>query len=57
MAERHESDARDQHSLLPDESQPPVLDTEGSHIQRWGPIHIWSSLSYSALCIRAIELI
>lgn len=39
MAECHESDARDQHSLLPDESQPPLLDTEGSHIQRWGSIH------------------
>lgn len=31
-AERHESDACDQHSLLPDESQPSVLDNEGSHI-------------------------
>lgn len=34
VAECHESDARDQHSLLPDESQPPVLDTEGSRVQR-----------------------
>ena len=38
-SECHESDARDQHSLLSDESQPAVLDTEGSHIQRWEWIH------------------
>lgn len=35
--ERRESDARDQHSVLPDEGQPSLLDTEGSCIQRWVP--------------------
>lgn len=40
MPERHESDACDQHSLLSDESQPPLLDTEGSHVQRWVSVHL-----------------
>lgn len=35
MSECHESDACGQHSLLSDEGKPPLLDTEGSHVQRW----------------------
>lgn len=39
MSECHESDACGQHSLLSDEGQPPLLDTEGSHVQRWVSMH------------------
>lgn len=35
LAECHEHDARDQHPILADEGEPPLLDSEGLPVQRY----------------------